>query len=194
MFRPKDVLLDGVKILDLVLVPKHFRFLFREEGKGSGGEFAWGEFVHGNRRLEVHLRLSLGLVRYYVGNQSASHESYMRELRVWDQYRYPGFSSDPAAAFRDLVHDLGFADDFLSGSAEVLCTAAAREASGAAEQSKREMARYFGDERRLEQLRSRFHDGNYTQVVLLAESLKYPEHMTESELRMVEIARKRTLR
>ena len=191
MFSPKEALLDGAKILDAVLLPKGFRFQFRKEGKGSGGNFACGEFVREDRRLELHFRQSLGLVRYHVGDQSAFHESYMRELGGWDQCRYPGFSEDPAAAFQDLAHDLGLADDFLSGSAAVLRTAAATEASGTAEQNKRDMAGYVGDVRQRQQLRQRFREGRYGQVVALAETLKYPDQMTESERRMVEIARKR---
>ena len=193
MFSPKEALLDGAKILDAVLLPKGFRFQFREEGKGSGGNFACGEFVREDRRLELHFRQSLGLVRYHVGDQSAFHESYMRELGGWDQCRYPGFSEDPAAAFHDLAHDLGLADDFLSGSAAVLRTAAATEASDTAAQNKRDMAGYVGDVRQRQQLRQRFREGRYGQVVALAETLKYPDQMTESERRMVKIARKKPL-
>jgi hypothetical protein len=193
VFSPKEALLDGAKILDAVLLPKGFRFQFRKEGKGSGGNFAWGEFVREDRRLELHFRQSLGLVRYHVGDQSAFHESYMRELGVWDQCRYPGFSEDPAAAFHDLAHDLGLADDFLSGWAAVLRTAAATEASDTAAQNKRDMAGYVGDVRQRQQLRQRFREGRYGQVVALAETLKYPDQMTESERRMVEIARKKPL-
>jgi len=191
VLSPKEVLLDGAKILDAVLLPKGFRFQSRKEGKGSGGNFACGEFVREDRRLELHFRQSLGLVRYHVGDQSAFHESYMRELGGWDQCRYPGFSEDPAAAFHDLAHDLGLADDFLSGSAAVLRTAAATEASDNAAQNKRDMAGYVGDVSERQQLRERFREGSYGQVVALAETLKYPDQMTESERRMVEIARKR---
>jgi hypothetical protein len=130
---------------------------------------------------------------YHGGDQSAFHESYMRELGVWDQCRYPGFSEDPAASFHDLAHDLGLADDFLSGWAAVLRTAAATEASGTAEQNKRAMAGDIGDVRRRQHLRERFREGSYGQVVALAETLKYPDQMTESERRMVKIARKKAL-
>jgi hypothetical protein len=193
VIRPKEALLDGAKILDLVLLPEGFRFQFREAGKGSGGNFAWGEFVRDDRRLELHFRQSLGLVRYHIGNQSASHESYMRELGVRSQCRYPGFGEEPSAAFHDLAHDLRLADDFLSGSAAVLRTAAAKEGSENAEQSKRDMAIYAGDVRQRQHLRERFREGSYGQVVALAETLKYPEQMPESERRMVDIARRRTL-
>ena len=193
VFLPKDTLLDGVKILDPVLLPSGFRFQFQKEGRGPGGNFAWGAFVREDRRLELHFRHSLGLVRYHVGEQSASHESYMRELGMRNQCRYPRFSDDPMAAFRDLAHDLGFADDFLSGSAAVLRTAAAREASDTAEQDKQAMAGYVGDTRERQRLREQFREGNYTEVVGIAQTLKYPDQMTDSERRMVEIARKRTL-
>jgi len=190
---PKEALLDGAKILDTVLLPNGFQFQFQKEGKGSGGNFAWGEFVREDRRLELHFRQSLGLVRYHVGDQSASHESYMRELGAWEQCRYRGFSEIPAA-FHDLAHDLGLAEDFLSGLAAVLLAAAAKEASNTAERNKREMAGYVDDVRHCQDLRERFRERSYDQVVALAERLKYPEQMTESERRMVEIARKRTLR
>ena len=191
VFRPKDALLEGAKILDPVLLPNGFRFQFQKEGSGSGGNFVWGAFVREDRRLELHFRHSLGLVHYHVGDQSASHESYMRELGVRNQCHYPGFSEDPMAAFRGLAHDLGFADDFLSGSAAVLRTAAATEAADASEQHKREMAGYVGNTRERQRLREQFRKGNYAQVVALAETLKYPSQMTDSERRMVEIARKR---
>ena len=118
----------------------------------------------------------------------------MRELGVRNQCHYPGFSDDPIAAFRDLAHDLGFADDFLSGSAAVLRTAAAREGADTSQQDKRAMAGYVGDTRDRQRLREQFREGNYAQVVALAEALKYPDQMTDSEHRMVKIARTKTLR
>lgn len=192
MVRPKEALLDGAKILDEVLLPKGFRFQFRQEGKGSGGNFAWGEFVRADRRLELHFRYNLGLVRYHIGDQSASHEFYMRELGVRNQCRYPGFGEEPSAAFHDLAHDLSLADDFLSGPAAVLRAAAAAEVAENVEQTRRDMALYVGDVRQRQRLREQFRERNYGQVVALAETLQYPEQMPESERRMVDIARKRT--
>ena len=88
-----------------------------------------GEFVRDNRWLEIHFRDSLGLVRYHIGNHSASHESYRRALGVRDQCKYPAYSDDPLDAFRDLGHDLVFADDFFTGTAAILRRAATEEAS-----------------------------------------------------------------
>lgn len=191
MLHPKEALIKGAHILESVLGPKGFQFHFRGEGKGSGGNFAWGEFVRGERKLELHFRFSLGLVSYHVADQGASHGAYMAELGVSDKCRYPGVSEDPEAAFSDLAHDLAFADDFVSGSAEVLLAAAAKEAITSAKQHAELMAHYVGDVKNLEQLRIRFHEGSYREVIKLAEDLKYPGRMTESERRMVELARKR---
>lgn len=192
MIHPKDALLNGAHILESVLLPNGFQFHFRGEGKGSGGYFAWGEFVREDRRLELHFRRSLGFVRYHEGDQSASHEAYMRELGVWGQCRYPGFSEDLEAPFHGLAHDLGFAEEFLSGSAAALRRAAAKEALDIAKHDEDLMSGYVGDVDRLEQLRTRFREGSYGDVVALADKLHYPERMTEPERRMVEIARIKT--
>lgn len=142
---PKSTLLDGVQILKPRLRTKRFKFRFLREGKGSGGAFASGEFVHGDRRLELHFRYSLGLVRYHVGKQNASHEYYMRELGVWDKCKYPSFSDNYRDAFEGLAHDLSFAEDFWDGSAETLRRAAAKEESAEARRSADLAAGYVGD-------------------------------------------------
>ena len=120
---PEKALLAGVDILSATLGPHGFEFELRGVGKGSGGHFAWGEFVRDDRRLELHYRESLGLVTYHASGRAATHEAYMRELGVWGRNRYPGYSSDHLQAFRDLAHDLAFAEDFLSGDADCLLSA-----------------------------------------------------------------------
>jgi hypothetical protein len=191
VIRPKNLLEEGSQILRPVLRPHGFRFRFRGEGRGSGGNFAAGEFVRWWRRLELHFRQSLGLVRYHVGHQSASHESYMRELGVWEHCQYPSFSDDPLKAFDGLAHDLNLADDFLVGSAAILRKAAAKEAADATRQREAVMARYAGDTSKLDELRANFHEKHYTEVIKLFGELTYPNQLTASELRMVEIARRR---
>ncbi len=78
------------------------------------------EYVRGDRRLELHFRHSLGLVAYHVGEEALTHEDYMRAvLGPRRENKYPGFSSDPLDAFRDLAHDLEHhALGFLSGPDE----------------------------------------------------------------------------
>ena len=109
---------QGVEILAPALTPHGFRFEFRDADKGSGGHFAWGEFVRGTRRLELHFRFALGLVTYHLGEDLIPHEYFMRiVLRGARDNAYPGFSDDPLDGFRHLRHDLErFAAPFLTGS------------------------------------------------------------------------------
>jgi hypothetical protein len=56
------------------------------------------------------------------------HEDYMRHIGHKRDARYPGFSSDPLDAFRDLAYDLvHFCGDFLSGSGDSFRAACAAE-------------------------------------------------------------------
>ena len=113
---PRAVLLDGAEILTQTLAPHGFSFVQGPIGKGSGGHFASGDFVRGDRRLELHFRYGLGLVKYHLGDVSIDHETYLRSLGKWPERRYLDFSSEPLESFRALAHDLTrFCSDFLSG-------------------------------------------------------------------------------
>ena len=189
---PKNSLLEGAEILEKVLAPNGFHFQFQGEGKSSGGNYAWGEFVRGDRRLELHVRVNLGLVRYHVGTESASHDYYMREIGVLERCHYPGFSEDPKEAFLGLAHDLAFADDFLTGTGALLRQAAMRESSDNAARHAELMAANVGDERKVENLRRCFRQGKYEDALAEFNSLTHPERLSEPERKMVELARKRT--
>ena len=116
MLSPETILADGVAILEPLLRDHGFEYLRGEEGTGSGGKFARGRFVKGNRRLELHVRTALGLVRYHVGRLSLSHDDYMRALTE-SKGDYPGYSDDPLDGFRHLLSDLEHHGEvFLSGS------------------------------------------------------------------------------
>ena len=188
---PKEILLAGSVILEPVLLPHGFRFEFRDVGKSAGGLFAWGEFVHCDRRLELHYRFSLGLVAYHALGKKVSHEAYMRELGRWGNNRYPGFSFGHLEDFHDLAHDLLSADDFLSGDAHILVQAAENEATCDTQKSQQLMVNYVGDTRCLEQLRALFQEKRYAEVIALADKIQYPELMSQSQRRMVEMARRR---
>ncbi|MGA2222638.1 MAG: hypothetical protein ABSH21_12850 [Verrucomicrobiia bacterium] len=89
-------------------------------GSSSGGAFAHGEFVRGDRKLELHFRWSLGLVTYHIGAQKLAHEDYMRALLGRSSAsHYPGFSDDALATFEALRQDLvEHCSDFVSGTGE----------------------------------------------------------------------------
>lgn len=117
--NPKQALLAGVQILDRVLRPHGYEFRLEKEDKESGGYFASGAYVRDNRKLELHFRYSLGLVRYHVGQESLDHETYMRLMGVYGRNQYPDFPQDPIESFKHLGQDLqNFCSDFLSGECE----------------------------------------------------------------------------
>lgn len=118
MKNPKKILEDGRSFLDPVLAGHGYSWSPGKPGIGSGGRFAFGEYVRGNRRLEIHFRYTLGLVSYHVGSEKVDHQSYMRALLgPGGDNLYPGISIDPLDGFRHLAHDLNrFCITFLEGS------------------------------------------------------------------------------
>jgi hypothetical protein len=129
--EPIEILREGRRALDSVLSQYGFSFQDGASGPSSGGEYASGVYVNGNRKLEIHYRFSLGLVTYHLGKISLDHPSYMRVL-LGDEggNKYPGFSDDPLVAFENLAYDLQhFARAFLEGNSEEFarCVTAAEE-------------------------------------------------------------------
>jgi hypothetical protein len=163
----------------------------RESGSSSGGPFAVGAFVRGDRRVDLHVREGLGLVRYHLRSHSASHEYYMKELGIWTRCEYPGFPNDPTDPFERLAHDVKFAGEFVSGDARLLLRASEIERTALAAQDARDFQGYVGDIRTLEQMRDAFRLGAYDQVVALAGTIRLPDNMTETQRRIVEIAKAR---
>ena len=120
---PKDrleILRQGADILAPVLAPHGFQFTIVGSGNSSGGACAWGEFVRGDRWLELHLRWSLGLVRYHIGVLSLAHDDYLRALLGRPRAgHYPGTSEQPLDGFEALRQDLvEHCSDFVSGTGE----------------------------------------------------------------------------
>jgi hypothetical protein len=118
--NPEEMLREGVMLLEPVLGPAGLRFVLGSTGRGSGGAFASGAFIKEDRKLELHFRHSLGLVAYHVGAATLPHEEFVRAVRQGtERGRYPGVSSDPLQAFRDLRADLeDYGQVFLQGPAE----------------------------------------------------------------------------
>ncbi len=120
---PNELLEQGMVELAAVLEPAGFAFIDASEESGSGAPSASGEFLRRDRRLEIHVRFSLGPVRYHFGDYSVSHEDLVRGVRGTERIEgaseYPGFSDDPLAGFRHLRADLErFGAVFLTGGAK----------------------------------------------------------------------------
>lgn len=120
---PKEVLAEGAAELAKVLEPAGFIFIEGGETSGSGGPSASGDFLRDDRRLELHVRSSLGLVRYHFGDYTIEHEDFVRGVRGTERIagpsQYPGFTDDPLAGFRHLRADLErFGAVFLTGGAK----------------------------------------------------------------------------
>ena len=121
--EPTALLERGVAELAPLLTPAGFEFIQTEDGASSGGPFASGEFLRGDRRLELHVRSSLNLVRYHFADAALSHEDLVRGVRalenIAEEGQYPGFSTDPMAGFHHLRHDVEwFGAIFLRGGAK----------------------------------------------------------------------------
>ena len=97
----------GAAVLEPMMYGAGFSLHMETVGRSSGGEFCSASFTNGTRRLELHVRWSLGLVTYHVGASKLSHEEYLRA-----QHRkgtYPGFSNSTIEAFHHLRDDLELA-------------------------------------------------------------------------------------
>jgi hypothetical protein len=120
---PKELLELGVPELAAVLEPAGFVFIDAGDESSSDGTSASGDFLCRDRRLEIHVRLSLGPVRYHFGDYSVSHEDFVRGVSGSEHIdgpgEYPGFSDDPLAGFRHVRADLErFGAVFLTGGAK----------------------------------------------------------------------------
>jgi hypothetical protein len=118
----RTLLESGSELLKPLLVRHGFAYRTLAAGNSSGGQFAGAEFRRQSRRLEYHFRYSLGMVRYHLDAHSMAHQEYMRSvIGRPNAGHYPGFSSDPIDAFRDLLLDLEeYCIDFLEGSDQIL--------------------------------------------------------------------------
>lgn len=95
-----------------------FNFTIDGEGQSSGGEFTFGAWRKGNRKFEFHYRHSLGLVNYYLGEESIGHQWYLWAVTGKKHSgSYPGISEDPLDSFNRLKNDIEqYCDIFLQGS------------------------------------------------------------------------------
>ncbi len=109
---PTAMMMEGVAILATKLRPLGFSYEIKSWQQTSGGPAADVIFRNGDRELLISFRYSLGLVRYRKGTVELDHKKLMRALGCYSKAKYPGFSSEPLDAFRDLLSDLDYCDVF----------------------------------------------------------------------------------
>jgi len=193
--QPLAALAAGIGILDPVLCSSGFVFHSIASGRGSGGDYAYGEYVRHDRRLQLHFRYALGLVTYHVGAHTLAHESYMRALGASPtEAQYPGYSEDPLDGFRHLAADLQrFGAEFLSGDAAVLMQRAPLEAESRAAAWRKQQAFYEGDDSKRQAAMQLIHAGDYARAAANFDAVHYPDLLTVAERRAWELARARAV-
>lgn len=190
--KPEQLLINGAKILSSYLDSLDFRFKLIETGHGSGGDFAHGQFINDDKTIDLHFRLSLGLVTYKIDDLSLSHEDYIDLVGKHGQNKYPNFSNDPLDAFHCLALDLkDLLNDFTENNAVVFRQKAKDKIKDLNKnQDLKNNANkkvYSGDQRIIDQIRTEFKNGNYLQVDKLKSQIKNPELLTATEIRLFEI-------
>lgn len=196
---PEQQLLDGVKIIATYLEPLGFNFKLIGTGKSSGGHFAYGQFVCGDREIELHFRYSLGLVSYKVGNLVLGHEDYINLLDKHGQNKYPNFSDEPNDAFKCLKFDLeNFLEDFAENNALNFRQKAPEKVKEIEKhqtiKNKAYKKLYSGDQRIIDKAKVEFKNGNYLQVDNLKSQIQHPDLLTTTERKIFELndVRKKT--
>jgi hypothetical protein len=132
-------------------------------------------------------------VTYHVGENKVSHTGYMDAVGVRREAAYPSVETERLDGFRQLLSDLErFAENFLEGDGEILRGGAKGESERAAKESVVAMAGAVGDTRARQEAATAFKKGDWLRVVQLLESLQYPDLMTTSDQKRLEIARRRS--
>jgi len=189
---PEQHLLEGVKILSTYFEPLGFHFKLTGTGQSSGGHFAYGQFVCGDREIELHFRWSLGLVSYKVGDTVLGHEDYINLLDKHGQNKYPNFSDEPIDAFKCLKSDLeNLLKDFAENNAVQFRQKGPEKAIEIEKQQEiknnNDKKIYSGDQRKIDQAKIEFRNGNYLEVDKLKRQIQHKDLLTETEKKIFEL-------
>lgn len=189
---PEQQLLEGVKIISTYLGPLGFHFKLLGTGQSSGGHFAFGQFVCGDREIELHFRWSLGLVSYKADNTVLGHEDYINLLDKHGQNKYPNFSDEPNDAFKCLKFDLeNLMKDFTENNAVQFRQKGPEKAIEIEKQqevkNKANKKIYSGDQQKIDQAKIEFKNGNYVEVDKLKKQIQHPDLLTETEKKIFEL-------
>ena len=183
----------GVAILAPALNPHGFTYAPSHAGTGSGGAFASGTFTCGERHLSLHHRWGLGIVTFGLDRLTVPHEDYISFLGVADRSK---LLWTPLTSGLDRYHALRFdletlCEDFTTGDGSSLIAAATDFAHRMEQRGVHLNAEAAGDLQKRQLARDAFKCERYADVIELMNSVAYPDLLTGSETRMVEIARSR---
>ena len=111
----KQALLTGIKIIDPILNLLGFVFEISGVGVSSGGSFASGFYVKGNKRMGLIYRAGAGLgaVIYEYHQSSISHRAliqYLGKSNVnklkYSDFKFASFSKEGRDPFEALAYDI----------------------------------------------------------------------------------------
>jgi hypothetical protein len=191
--EPREQLQAGIEVLNPFLNHVGYQFQFEQDGTGSGGHYAYGRFINGDRSIELHQRWGLGIVNYQIGDLAIDHSSYLAGLGVDRDSHYLWLRLELGIErYNGLLQDLQeFCDDFLTGDADQWRKIAMAHAEAEkADQFHRELG-CVGDERKIQQAREAFRIKEYARVVKLLESVESPDALSEPQQNMLELSRNR---
>jgi hypothetical protein len=84
MLDALEILQQGIEILNPVLLTNGFVYVPGKSGTSGGGDYAYGAYIRGDRRLERHFRHGLGLVTYPIRPDSLRHEMFGEDFLPGD--------------------------------------------------------------------------------------------------------------
>src|ERR1043166_1402075 len=157
-------------------------------GIGSGGTYAHGNFIAGDRIIELHFRYSL-LVYYRVGKIALTHEDYIDLLSKHGQNKYPNFSDDKQESFQCLLSDLkSLLTDFTENNASFVRQNGPAILNEIANKNLLYNRKMSGDLDLIDQAKTEFKKANYSLVNSLKKEIKYPDLLTATEIKMFELS------
>tara|TARA_R110002096_G_scaffold28336_16_gene85961 strand:+ start:2415 stop:3029 length:615 start_codon:yes stop_codon:yes gene_type:complete len=203
MTSPTQYLQQGAELLSKYLNPLGFKFRLKGEGSGSGGSFAYGEFVKkrgffkSQLTIELHFRHALGIVIYKIGSMALTHEQYVELLGMKGENKYPGFSWNPVQTFEELLHDLrNLLTDFTEFDGKIFQDQAPKILAELSQKhlvdEQLEQKLYSGDSRILSEARDELKNGNFEKVLKLERQISNKNLLTKTERLMFEIASKKS--
>ena len=167
-----------------------------EPYRDKEGTFYSARFVRRSRSIQFTHLYSVGPVLYAIRKFSVEHSEYTKALGVSSAAQFPSFADDSISGYPALLHDLQTVlSPFFTGPEKDFIAIASRYMEQQRQQDARdtrELSYHSTQEPRLKaRARELFFQGRYEEVGHLGSQIRFPELLTDSERRIVALARKR---